>query len=86
MWPALEGFVVIIGLILLFGIISLPPRYRKARSRVPVRLDTAEQLAGNQTSRNLRDAQKGTPNGSGQDTYSADQRLSATPSAAAEGN
>jgi len=30
MWPALEGFVVIIVLILIFGIISLPPRKRSS--------------------------------------------------------
>jgi hypothetical protein len=39
MWPALEGLIGIIALILAFGIISLPPRKRSgARSRWEIRV------------------------------------------------
>jgi hypothetical protein len=31
MWSALEGFIVILALIFIFGVLSLPPRVKKER-------------------------------------------------------
>jgi hypothetical protein len=73
MWPALEGFIVILALILIFGIISLPPRAKKGHaSRVEAGMpeDTINRAVPD-TSTALQQAARGKENIS----YSVDQKI-----------
>jgi len=82
MWPSLEGFSVILALILIFGIISLPARQKKAKSQVPFTAEISQSGARNQTSSNLTASQKGVSNGSAPNAYAVDQKIAASYAAA----
>jgi len=82
MLGALEGFIVILALIFIFGIVSLPPRSRKTALRIAPKNGVTQQGVQNGLSGKSGDSQKGMANGS--DNYVADQKV-APASHAAEG-
>lgn len=84
MWAATEGLVVLIAVILLFGIISLPPRPKKTRQAHDLTEITEPGIGHSMTRISDDQSQQGVSGGAVL-SDSAAQHVSADPTIAARG-